>query len=363
MPLTRSALAALALVLGAPALAAPIETSAGPLQISPVATGFDEPWALDFLPDGGLLVTERAGRLILVSGTDRHQVAGLPEVVVQGQGGLLDVMLPRDFATSRRVWLSFSAPADGGSATAAGFGVLSDDGQRLERFRTVFLGTPATGGRHFGSRLVEARGGSIYLTTGDRGTGPGGMQAQEPDNSIGKVIRLEPEGEEWTATVHSLGHRNIQGAALDLSGRLLTVEHGAQGGDELNAPDQGHNYGWPVISYGVNYGGGALGEGTAKDGMEQPLHYWDPSIAPSGLMVYSGALVPEWKGDIFTGSLNSDVLSRLDPDVSAPTGYAEERITAPETGRVRDVAEGPDGAIWFLSVTDGTVFRLAPVGG
>lgn len=362
MRLTGTTLAALALAApaAAPVAAAPLETSAGPMEATAVATGLDEPWALDFLPGGDLLVTERAGRLVLISGQDRHRVEGLPDVAVQGQGGLLDVMLPRDFATSRRVWLSFAAPAGGGSATAAGYGVLSADGRRLEGFQTVFTGTVATGGRHFGSRLVEGRDGGIYLTTGDRGTGPEGMAAQEPDNSIGKVIRLDAAGEGWTTTVHSRGHRNIQGAALDLTGRLLTVEHGSKGGDELNAPEPGRNYGWPVISYGVNYDGTTVGQGTEAEGMEQPLHYWDPSIAPSGLMVYSGALVPEWQGDIFTGSLNSDFLSRLDPDASAPTGFAEERISGPETGRVRDVMEAPDGSIWFISASGGTVFRLAP---
>jgi glucose/arabinose dehydrogenase len=185
-------------------------------------------------------------------------------------------------------------------------------------------------------------------------------------SSLGKVILLNPDGspaieqEGWMPGALSLGHRNIQGAALDLSGRLLTVEHGAQGGDELNAPEAGRNYGWPVISYGINYNGDPIGQGTELKGMEQPLHYWDPSIAPSGLMVYSGKLVPEWKGDIFFGSLNSDFLGRLDPDTAAETGFFEERISAPETGRVRDVVEAPDGAIWFLSVYDGAVYRMAP---
>jgi glucose/arabinose dehydrogenase len=162
------------------------------------------------------------------------------------------------------------------------------------------------------------------------------------------------------AGVHSLGHRNIQGAALDRDGSLLTVEHGAKGGDELNRIAQGRNYGWPVISYGVNYNGRKIGEGQAKPGLEQPLHYWDPSIAPSGLMVYSGALVPDWTGDIFTGSLNSDFISRLDPDRPTGTGFTEERIAADATARVRDIVEGPDGAIWFLSVNEGTLFRMAP---
>jgi glucose/arabinose dehydrogenase len=330
------------------------------MAIERMAEGFEEPWALAFLPDGRFLVTERDGRLTLLDGAARTEVEGLPRVAAEGQGGLLDVMIPADFASSRAVWLSYAAEAPGGLATAAGVGRLSGDGRRLEGFRTVFLGDGVPGGRHFGSRLVEGEGGRIFLTTGDRGTGPGGMQAQDPASSIGKVIALVPDGEGWRAEVHSLGHRNIQGATLDPAGRLVTVEHGAQGGDELNRPEAGRNYGWPVITYGENYGGGRIGQGTEAPGMEQPLHWWDPSIAPSGLVAYSGRLVPEWRGDLFFGSLNSDFLGRLDPDSPAPTGFAEERIAAPETGRVRDVVEGPDGALWFLSVIDGAVYRMAP---
>lgn len=356
---------ALALFAG-PAPAQTVETSAGSFRIEPVFSGLDEPWAIGFLPGGSFLITERGGRLLHVDDGRAVAVAGLPEVSAEGQGGLLDVLVPTDFATTREVWLSFAAPAGRGSATAAGVGRLSEDGTRLEEFRTLFLGEPYRGGRHFGSRLVEMADGTVALSTGDRGTGPGGMQAQDPQLSAGKVILLARDGKPaavvsgWTAGILSVGHRNIQGAALDLDGRLLTVEHGARGGDELNAPEAGKNYGWPVISYGVNYTGARIGKGQEAAGMEQPLHYWDPSIAPSGLMVYSGRLVPEWRGDIFFGSLNSDFLGRLDPDTPAATGFAEERISAPQTGRVRDVVEAPDGAIWFLSVYDGAVYRMAP---
>lgn len=347
-------------------MAADLRTSAGTMAVTPVIRGLEEPWGIDFLPDGSFLVTEREGRLLLVRDSAARPVEGAPEIVAEGQGGLLDVMVPRDFATSREVWLSFSAAADGGATTAAGVGRLSEDGTRLEGFRTVFRAEGYPGGRHFGSRLVEMTDGTVALTTGDRGTGPDGLQAQDPGLIPGKVVLLNRDGspaiaqDGWLPGAFSLGHRNIQGAALDLSGRLLTVEHGAQGGDELNAPEAGRNYGWPIISYGENYGGGRIGEGPEKTGMEQPLHYWDPSIAPSGLMVYSGKLVPEWRGDIFFGSLNSDFLGRLDPDTPAATGFAEERISGPETGRVRDVVEAPDGSIWFLSVYDGAVYRMAP---
>ncbi|MBL9074538.1 PQQ-dependent sugar dehydrogenase [Tabrizicola sp.] len=367
----KSALCLLVPLLALPmaASSATVETGAGPMEITLVARGLDEPWGLAFLPDGDYLVTERAGGLWLARGEELHRVEGVPEVFVEGQGGLLDVMIPADFATSREVWLSFAAPVGAGGATAAGVGRLSEDGARLEGFRTVFTGDSAPGGRHFGARLVEMPDGTVALTTGDRGTGPAGMQAQDTGSSLGKVVLVNRDGspaiaqEGWLPGALSRGHRNVQGAALDLSGRLLTVEHGAQGGDELNAPEAGRNYGWPVITYGIDYSGDPIGEGQAKEGMEQPLHYWDPSIAPSGLLVYSGKLVPEWKGDFFFGSLNSDFLGRLDPDTSAGTGFAEERITAPETGRVRDVVEAPDGSIWFLSVTEGAVYRMAPTGG
>ena len=346
-----------------------LETSAGPMTLSVMAEGLQEPWAIDFLPDGGFVVTEIDGRLKLFTapGAEPVLVGGLPEVAVIGQGGLLDVMIPADFAQTRDVWLSYAVAQSAGEGTALGRGRLSENGTALEGFAPVFE-TPegVSGGRHFGSRIVEAADGTIFLTVGDRGTGPGGMEAQDPLRGEGKVIHLTRDGQPATTLegalpgVYSLGHRNAQGAALDLDGQLLTVEHGARGGDELNAPEAGRNYGWPVITYGENYNGRAIGEGTAKDGMEQPLHYWDPSIAPSGLMVYSGALVPDWRGDIFFGSLNSDFLGRLDPETSAATGFAEERLASPETQRVRDVVEAPDGAIWFLSVGNGAAYRLAP---
>lgn len=343
-----------------------VNTSAGPMQITAVSTGLDEPWGLAFLPDGSFLVTERDGRLLLMRDGKAVPVTGTPRVFAEGQGGLLDVMVPRDFATSREVWLSYSLAVDGGAATAVGKGRLAEDGQSLIGFETLYHGDGVRGGRHFGSRLVEAGDGTIWLTTGDRGTGPGGLESQDPARVEGKVIHLNRDGSPatirpgWRAGVYSLGHRNAQGATLGPDGALWLVEHGAQGGDEVNRVAEGRNYGWPVITYGQNYGGGRIGEGQEKPGMEQPLHYWDPSIAPSGLIVYSGKLVPDWQGDLFFGSLNSGFLGRLDPDGTGEGGFAEERIVADATGRVRDVVEAPDGAIWFLSVLDGAVYRLAP---
>ena len=343
-----------------------LETSAGPMQLTPMVTGLDEPWGFGFLPDGAVIVTERAGRVLIVRDGQASAVAGVPEVFAEGQGGLLDVMIPRDFATSREVWLSYAAPLQGGAATAVGKGTLSADGTTLDGFTMVYAGDATRGGRHFGARIGEAGDGTVFVTTGDRGTGPEGMQSQDPARVEGSVIHLNRDGspatviDGWRPGLYSKGHRNAQGAALGPDGALWLVEHGAQGGDEVNRVERGANYGWPVISYGVNYGGGPIGEGQSQPGMEQPLHYWDPSIAPSGMVVYSGALIPDWRGDIFTGSLNTSYLSRLDPDTAAPEGYAEERIEAEETGRVRDVREAPDGSIWFASVLEGAIFRLAP---
>ncbi|WP_431299940.1 PQQ-dependent sugar dehydrogenase [Tabrizicola sp. BL-A-41-H6] len=343
-----------------------VETSAGPMRIELVATGLEEPWGLGFLPDGMFLITEREGALKLFAapGAEPVQVSGLPEVYAEGQGGLLDILVPRDFAQSREIWLSYSLPQGRGAGTALGRAVLSGDGTRLEGFEPVFISPEGgRGGRHFGSRVVEAVDGTIFLAVGDRGTGPDGLEAQDPMRAEGKIIHLNRDGSPATVLpgtlpgVHSLGHRNPQGMALDVQGGLWVVEHGAQGGDELNRVEAGRNYGWPVIAYGEDYGGGQIGEGQAKPGMEQPVFYWDPSIAPSGLAFYSGALVSAWAGDVFTGSLKFDYVSRLNPD----NGYAEERISSPETGRVRDVVEAPDGSIWFLSVYDGAAYRMAPV--
>lgn len=353
-----------ALALPLPAVASEVATLAGPMTITPMAVGLEEPWGLAFLPDGRFLVTERDGRLLLFAADGTvGEVLGVPDVYAQGQGGLLDVMVARDFATSGAVWISYAQPQGGGAGTAVAKGRLSADGLVLENVQVVFAAPEGgDGGRHFGSRLVEAQDGTVFLTIGDRGTGPEGMAAQEMGRAEGKVIHLNADGSPATALagalpgVYSSGHRNAQGAALDADGQLWVVEHGAQGGDELNMVREGGNYGWPVIAYGEQYGGGQIGVGVAQDGMEQPVMYWDPSMAPSGLMFHSGKGVADWAGDAFVGSLKFDHISRLD----AANGWAEERIEAPETARVRDVVEGPDGAVWFLSVGDGAVYRMAP---
>jgi aldose sugar dehydrogenase len=348
--------------LGAAGLATPAlvrrAMAATGVAMTAMAEGLEEPWALAFLPDNRFLVTERAGRLRVFDGRAGSEISGLPEVAATGQGGLLDVMVPHDFAQTGRLWFSYSHPADGGASTALGRGVL--DGERLRDFTRVHEGPPVKGDRHFGSRVVEAPDGSIFLTTGERGEG---MRAQDPTRPEGKVLHFTAAGQPIPTAIPggmpglwSMGHRNIQGAALDGEGRLWTVEHGAKGGDELNMPQAGRNYGWPVISYGVDYSGAKIGEGQVREGMEQPVHYWDPSIAPSGLMFHSGRAFPDWKGHVLTGSLKFDLISVLDPT----RGYAETRIETRETLRVRDVREAPDGTIWFLSVGNGAVFRMAP---
>ncbi|MFP4237978.1 MAG: PQQ-dependent sugar dehydrogenase [Rhodosalinus sp.] len=349
-----------------------VETQAGPAEVTRIADGFEVPWALDFLPGGGLVVTERGGRLWRVDpdGT-RHEIEGLPDIAAWGQGGLLDVMLPRDFAESREVFFTYSTRMGllrRQSGTAVAAARLAEGADRLTDLRVLFRMTPGSmEGQHYGSRIVEATDGTLFFTIGDRGDRP---EAQNLSNHIGTVLRIERDGsvpadnpflDEPGAQpeIWSYGHRNPQGMALDLDGNLWAHEHGARGGDEINRIEAGENYGWPVISYGTHYSGAPIGEGTEKPGMMQPEFYWDPSIAPSGMVFYSGALWPEWRGHIFAGSLNSDFIARVGGEPLREL----ERISGPQTGRIRDVAEGPDGALWFLSETDGAVYRMTPAPG
>ena len=340
--------------------------SAGPLTVETVMTGLEEPWAVGFLPDGGILVSERKGRLLhRQSGGKVVEVMHGLEIRQRGQGGLLDILVPRDFTRSREVFVSYSTPQGRGSGTALAVGRLSDSGDRLENLRVIFGMSPGTrGSRHFGSRIVEAQDGTLFLTIGDRGDRP---SAQDLARHSGSVIRISRDGSvpadnPFTNAsgaqpeIWSYGHRNPQGAALDLEGRLWVNEHGARGGDEVNLIQRGANYGWPVIAYGRHYSGARIGEGTHKNGMEQPEFYWDPSIAPSGMMIYSGTLWPEWRGDMFIGSLKFDYISRLSGEKLTEV----ERLEGSETARVRDVREAPDGSIWFLSVDKGALFRITP---
>jgi glucose/arabinose dehydrogenase len=335
------------------------------LRISQEVTGLDAPWGIAHLPEGGLLITEKDGRLLWWNGQQLREVAGAPEVADRGQGGLLDITLPRDFATSREVFLSYSKPQRGGAGTALAIARLSDDMTRLEGLRDIFEAASGfSGGRHFGSRIVEAPDGTLYLTIGDRGDRP---SAQDRGNHNGAIIRVNRDGSVPADNpfvgvagiqpeIWSYGHRNPQGAGLDAAGTLWTAEHGARGGDEVNRIEKGANFGWPVISYGRHYSGASIGEGTAQPGMEQPAHYWDPSIAPSGLIVYQGDMFPDWRGDLLVGSLKFDYISRL--EVGGAQAEEVAQIKSEATTRVRDLAEAPDGSVWFISVGNGAVYRL-----
>jgi len=348
-------------------------TTAVEIRADLVADGLENPWGLDFLPDNQMLVTERPGRMRIVGvdGSVSAPIAGLPEIAARGQGGLLDVAVATDFAQSGRIYFTFSEPGQGGAGTAiAGATLVRDaDQPRLENVKVLFSMPKKTAkGQHFGSRIVLHPDGTILFTTGDRGDGP---RAQDMTDAAGAVLRINADGSvpddnpyasgEGGALpqIFSKGHRNPQGFAIDSTGTLWTVEHGAQGGDEVNNPAAGKNYGWPQISYGVNYNGRKIGIGTEAPGFEQPVHYWDPSIAPSGLAVYEGAMFPEWNGDLLAGALKFQLLSRLDRDESGRI-VKEERMLEGAFGRIRDVNVAPDGAIWLLTdESDGQIIRIS----
>lgn len=334
--------------------------------VTPMVTGLDEPWGIDHLPDGSLMITEKDGRVLLWSDGRTREVSGAPDVVDRGQGGLLDVTVAEDFASSRTVFFSYSKRQNGGAGTALAAAELSVDGTRLENMRDLFEIAPgSSGGRHFGSRVVEAPDGTLFMTVGDRGDRPA---AQDLSNHTGTIIRVNRDGSvpvdnpfvddpAVQSEIWSYGHRNPQGAGLDAQGRLWTAEHGARGGDEVNLIRKGANFGWPVISYGRHYSGGKIGEGTSKVGMQQPASYWDPSIAPSGLLVYQGDMFPQWRGNMFVGSLKDDYISRL--EISGETTREVAQISNSATERVRDIIEAEDGSIWFISVGNGSVYRMA----
>ena len=362
-PLT--AIFAALLAVAGPAWAGSLDTSAGLLQVDRVADGLDEPWAIGFLPDGAILITERDGRLLRLDDGLLSEVSGVPEVAAVGQGGLLDILVPRDFAATRELYFSYARPQSGGEGTALLRARLGEDGRALEDVETIFELTPgSSGGRHFGSRIVEAADGTLFMTIGERGDPP---SAQDLRRENGSVIRIARDGSvpadnpfvgqpDIKPVIWSYGHRNPQGAALDLDGNLITVEHGAQGGDEINRIEPGANYGWPLISYGRHYSGQPIGVGTAAPGLEQPVFYRDPSLAPSGMTVYSGKLWPDWQGDIFVGSLKFDYIARLEGEPLAEV----EQLSSDDTQRVRDVREAPDGTLWFLSVGNGAIYRMSP---
>ena len=341
------------------------------VRVETVARGLEHPWALAFLPDGRMLVTERPGRLRIVGRDGRvsEPLAGVPQVLARGQGGLLDVALDPRFADNRLVYLSYAEPGAGGAAgTAVARGRLGEG--RLEDVRVIYQQQPKVrGAAHFGSRLVFARDGTLFVTQGDRFAYRDG--AQDLSVGIGKIVRINPDGSVprdnpfvsragARPEIWSYGHRNVQSAALHpRTAQLWTVEHGARGGDELNRPEAGKNYGWPVITYGVDYSGARIGEGTAKPGMEQPVYYWDPVIAPSGMTFYTGDAFPNWKGSLFIGSLDRGLLVRL--TLKDGRVAREERYLADLGERIRDVRQGPDGLLYLLTDSgDGRVLRVLP---
>jgi aldose sugar dehydrogenase len=337
-------------------------------RVTDVARGLEHPWGLAFLPDSRLLVTERPGRLRLVTnGQLSEPLAGVPAVYGRGQGGLLDVALGPGFAQDRLVYLSFSEPGEGGAGTAVARGRLGECG--LEGTHVIWRQQPKVDGpNHWGSRLVFRPDGTLFVTLGERYAYR--ERAQDLSVTLGKIVRINPDGtvprdnpfvgrDGVRPEIWSYGHRNIQAAALDARGQLWTVEHGARGGDELNNPQPGKNYGWPVITYGVDYSGARIGIGTAHPGMEQPVYYWDPVIAPSGAAFYTGAAFPEWRGDLLVGSLRPGALVRL--RIDSGRVIQEERYLGDLGERIRDVRQGPDGAIYLLTDSPrGRILRLDP---
>jgi glucose/arabinose dehydrogenase len=357
----------------APAHAQTVQSDKHAFRVVTLVRGLQNPWSMAFLPDGRMLVTEREGRLRIVSKDfkpDPKPVEGLPEIVATGQGGLFDVAIHPQYAQNGWIYWAYNAPGPGGWGTTLARGKLISDANnyRMIEVQLLFSMEPKTrSGQHFGGRIVFDGKGIVYLTLGDRGDKP---RAQKLDDHAGSVIRLHDDGrvpadnpfvnragakpEKFT-----LGNRNMQGAALHpQTAELWTHEHGPQGGDEINVMRAGRNYGWPVISYGVNYGiGTKIGEGNAKPGMEQPLHYWVPSIAPSGMAFYTGDKFPNWKGNLLVGALRDEMLVRL--ELNGEKIVREERLLKGQIGRIRDVRVGSDGFVYLLTdERDGVVLRL-----
>ena len=339
-------------------------------KVTDVAVGLEHPWGVELLPDGRFLVTERPGRLRVVNRDGRLSapLTGVPEVYARGQGGLLDVALSPGFAQDRLVYLSFAERGSGGAGTAVVRGRLGERG--LEGTEVIWRQQPKVDGsyNHWGSRLAFRSDGTLFVTMGDRYAHRD--RAQDLSTTIGKIVRINPDGSVprdnpfvgrpgALPDIWSYGHRNVQAATLDARGELWTVEHGARGGDELNNPQPGKNYGWPVITYGMDYSGAQIGYGTSRPGMEQPVYYWDPVIAPSGATFYSGTAFPDWRGDLLVGSLTPGGLVRL--RITNGRVVQEERYLVELRERIRDVREGPDGAIYLLTDSSrGRLLRVEP---
>ena len=370
-------LMACALLTATSALAEPaetIKTQKIDVKVEAIATGLEHPWAVEVLPDGAYLVTERPGRMRLIrDGKISTPLSGLPEVYARGQGGLLDVALDPKFASNRTLYFTASVAGDGGSGTAVFRARLSQDEKQLTDVKRIFLMNKLSRGNiQYGSRIAIARDGSLFVSLGDRGQQD---RAQDFQDDAGSIIHIEADGSipadnpfkdgrRALPEIWSKGHRNPQGVTFDSqTNRLYTAEHGARGGDEINTPEAGKNYGWPVISYGVNYSGTKIGVGTAKAGMEQPRFYWDPSIAPGAIAVYRGKMFPEWNGDFLVTALKFELLSRLSQDGKGKIGE-RERMFDGKFGRLRDITVAPDGALLITTdEEDGALLRVSRAAG
>ncbi|MDP9590873.1 UNVERIFIED_ORG: glucose/arabinose dehydrogenase [Shinella zoogloeoides] len=356
----------------APASAEPriIPSKKAPLAVETIASGLNHPWSVEVLPDGSYLVSEKGGALRRVqSGRISPPISGVPDVATNGQGGLLDIALARDFETSRILFLTYSARGDGGTGTAVARARLSEDATRLEGTTRIFqMSRLTTRGQHFGSRIAVAGDGSLFFGIGDRGEGE---RAQDPRDHAGAILHINPDGtphadnpflgsSDGLAEIWSKGHRNPQGIAIDpRDGTLLTAEHGARGGDEINNPRPGYNYGWPRVSYGRHYSGAEFELGSTANGYEPPLYYWDPSIAPGAIAVYRGAMFPEWDGNLIVAALAYQLVARLERDENGAI-LSEERMFDGEFGRIRDVVVAPDGALLLLTdEDDGALLRVS----
>jgi glucose/arabinose dehydrogenase len=330
-------------------------------QVQVLAKGLEHPWAVEPLPGGELLVTERPGRLRIVSATGAigSPIEGLPKVDARGQGGLLDVALSPRFDTDATIFLSYAEPRQGGNGTAVARAVLDKDRNSLRDVRVIFRAMPTYAGTmHYGSRLAFGPDGMLFISTGERSDAPMRKFAQDPKSQLGKVVRVAPDGSQ--VEVWTLGHRNTQAMAFDPEGRLWIVEHGTRGGDELNLIEKGKNYGWPLVAYGEEYSGRSIsGSVTAKAGYQQPAYYWDPVIAPSGAQFYTGLAFAEWRGNLFVGGLKDGVLVRLILDHGKVVG--EEHLLAERGKRIRDVRQGLQGEL--LVITDeanGELWKITP---
>jgi len=367
------ALAAGLLALSPIARAQTFKSSAGDLKVDTMVGGLAHPWSLAFLPDGNMLVTERPGRLRIATrdGKLSAPLAGLPRIYASGQGGLLDAVTDRVFAQNRTIYFCFAEPMDGGARTAlARARLVEATPPRLDDVQVIYRQEgPPSSGQHFGCRIAQSADNLLFLTQGDHGSHRD--EAQNLGNHLGKIVRIAPDGtaprdnpfvgrRDARPEIWSYGHRNSQGAAIhSVSGKLWMVEHGPRGGDEINIPSAGKNYGWPVIGYGVDYSGAKIHEGTHKSGMEQPVKYWVPSISPSGMAFYGGGLFPGWRGNLFVGALSGQMLVRLTLDGEKVTG--EERLLQELRERIRDVRNGPDGALYLVTDNSaGRILRVAP---